>query len=304
MVMRTGKPLDTFPGFQQPLAPVRFDEILQDAPKPRMVTLSSGLAVPLPLRFWEARALFLIGFADAEALDRELAPYGRQALRIERPFDGDGKGSAGMVQIYVPDYEGTSIGPIKAAAAQIFLKPLAKDWRPHLLWWWYYGNSPTNQKFKEEIWRIPNRLAPVETAYAGNVKAARVLGGGRPILRMLWDAGRLPDSREVRFPRVTFLSVSPGRDRRARLEVEVAFDGAKIEPPVGHEGFPFNPATDRFETDPSEPPGRALAAISFQPHYWSFFTSFSGVVKLHDRLGSSEPERGARSARTSVRIRR
>jgi hypothetical protein len=304
--MRTGKPLDTYPGFQHPLAPVRFDEVLRAAAKPRMVTLSSGLAVPVPLRFWEARCLALTGFADAEALDDELAPYGRRALRVPRPFDCDGERSAGKVQIYVPDYEGTSIGPIKAAAGLIFVEPLAKDSPPvdHVLWWWYYGSSPTNQKFKEEIWRIPNELAPVETAYAGNVKAARVLGGGRPILRMFWDAGRLSDSREMRLPRITFVSVSPGRVRGARLEVEVAFDGAVIEPPPGHPGFPFDPATDRFETDPSAPPGRALAAISFQPQYWTFFTNYSGVVKLYGRLGESEHERGARSARTSDRTRR
>jgi Flavin containing amine oxidoreductase len=180
--------LSTFPGLATPI-PVEEDRNRWFVHKYRdyraRVTLKPGAVVPIPMFFWDARALVLHGTADPDAVDAFL-PSGLHAAR-----DKEGKAA---VDIWAPDYGGTTVGPIKVMFASIQVAPritCPKSHKSlsHAWWWWYYGNSPINQQFKREVWGIGgSQLGVVETSYAERVKTARLLEDGQTAVRLKFAA--------------------------------------------------------------------------------------------------------------------
>lgn len=213
--------LSTFPGFEFPSAANHSSDdttwLGKHVGAAASVTLNSGAAIPLPLLFWEARALVLWGSADADAVDtRVLQAYGLRAERFDDSLTPSSSGRRALVQIWAPDYGGVAVGPIKATFGSILVRPrqsCPQEHRDanmaHIWWWWYYGNSVLNQEFKAQTWGVPNHLGMVETTYRGDTKKVRLLENGRVALALTlgsrnvlgWslvggDGGRVPTERD------------------------------------------------------------------------------------------------------------
>ena len=155
------------------------------------VTLKSGAIVSVPLVMWDTQALVLYGTADADAVDRVLRHHGLRAVRVEAAhlLREAPRSSRVAVQLWAPDYGGTSVGPIKAVFASIPVKPrqtcsIEHRSLVHVWWWWYYGNSVVNQEFKRDVWGVPNDLSIVETSYRNDAKSVRLLEKGGIALRL------------------------------------------------------------------------------------------------------------------------
>jgi hypothetical protein len=174
--------LSTFPGLASPIPTdatrwltYKYRDARGRAP------LTSRAVVPIPMFFWDARALVLHGTADADSVDG-LLPAGLSAQR-------NPKGRV-AIDIWAPDYGGTTVGPIKAVFASIAVEPRRSCSRRHRAlghawWWWYYGNSVVNHAFKREVWGVPNvELGVIETSYEGAVKTVRLLENGHVALRL------------------------------------------------------------------------------------------------------------------------
>jgi hypothetical protein len=215
----------TYPAFASP-APsgsARWfkERFAESSTRTKPVTLKSGAVVPIPLLFWDSRALCIEGHADADAVDLLLRDQG---LRAARPRESD----RAVVLIWASDYGGTTLGPHKAVYALVRIEPprecrkeeeeqLARrpSWHraldeyrqypmtsdedadgrvTHWVFWWYYGTSAVNQEFVRDVWGIPNELATVETSYIGDTRGL--------------DCSRTAESR--------FGSKSPAPGRRRR----------------------------------------------------------------------------------------
>ena len=190
------KALSTFPGFSYPASsnPSANDTtwLGKYVEATAAVSLPSGAVIPLPLLFWETRALVLHGIADAEAVDAlVLGERGLRARHVDSenlyaPAVGTGKAS---VDIWAPDYAGFCLGALKSVFATIAVQPRPTCPEghaavPHVCWWWYYGNSVVNHEFKRDVWGVPNQLGSLEMLYRGNTKSVRLLENGRVALRL------------------------------------------------------------------------------------------------------------------------
>ena len=105
-----GQVFSTYPGFREPVRNAHTewlfaDEYLDHARRIELPT--SRAAVPVPLLFWEVQALCLSGTADVGATEGE-------SLRnsdVRAATNADGRA---MIDIWAPNYGGTSVGPLKA----------------------------------------------------------------------------------------------------------------------------------------------------------------------------------------------
>ena len=317
------KALSTFPGASYPLPanPTSANDTewlakYIDAAPP--ISLSSGTVVPLPLLFWEARALVLHGVADAEAVDGlVLADRGLRALHVT-------PGKA-WIDIWVPDYGGVGVGPIKSVFAAIVVRPrptcpASHAALPHTCWWWYYGNSVVNQEFKRETWGVENQLAVVETAYRGDTKSVRLLENGRMALRLklgardhwkwmimkkdpedvAYDAidKRLAEisraitkgtKRAAGAPEAPFTFVSVANRKTDDGENEVELIGAKILGSRSDTAIPYDEDRDEFSCGVGTTVEKSLKDIGFKPIAWDFYTTYNGVVKIYDGKGRATP---------------
>jgi hypothetical protein len=287
--------LSTYPGLNDPIVPV---EAGADILKQNQVTgkavikafwTPGTVTVPLPLRLWNARCLILNGFADPDVMDENLAP--RKVMRVNEKFEPDPDGRA-WVQLYGSDYTGTTLGPFKAVFTLTQVKPLpgAPEKVFYFMWWKYYGTSLVNKAFKEQVWGIaPNRLAVIDTAYAGKRKGVRLLEEGKPALTMVWNSARFADVAEVP-QHLAFRTVA----RRATDDGEndVEMNAVALKPgdsEVPH--FPFDRDDDQFTTNPGSELGKDLRAIGFEPATWQCLLNYGGVVKIYDEHGrSTRPE--------------
>ena len=281
--------LSTFPGQSDPIVPVEAgaDVLLQNKVSSN-ITLHptwypKGLAVPLPLRLWNARNLILNGLANADVLDEQFKTKNRKVQRFDHNFNKDDHGSQALVQLYGSDYTATTLGPFKS----VFTLTQVKGELPnvtYLMWARYFGTSLINKEFKEKVWGIvPNRLAVIETAYAGKRKAVRLLEDGRTALRMVWNSARFPDLVEVP-QHLVFRTVAPGRDDGGENEIELGAialrrgDSNDVQ-------FPFDSREDEFYFDPTSELGQDLKAMDFTPASWQSMLNYGGVVKIYDEHG-------------------
>ena len=196
------KALSTFPGFSSPTSPEQTGWLnAKYRDHLRQVTLKSGASAGVPLLFWESRALKLLGTGDGDAIDSILAAQSLRSVRVDASGAVETPGgSYAQVNIWAPDYAGTTVGPIKAVFASIWVEPRAtcptrhRDPKlPHFWWWWYYGNSVVNSEFKRDVWGIPNELGMLEMTYQTPMKAVRLLHEGRMALRLRADLSKTPD---------------------------------------------------------------------------------------------------------------
>src|SRR5215467_10622255 len=110
----------TYPAFASPApsgdAGWFRERFAESSTRTKPVTLKSGAVVPIPLLFWDARALCIEGHADADAIDLLLRDQGLRAART-------GGSEGAVVQIWGPDYGGTTLGPHKAVYALVRIEP-------------------------------------------------------------------------------------------------------------------------------------------------------------------------------------
>ena len=258
------------------------------------VTLKSGAVVPIPLLFWDARALCIEGHADADAIDLLLRDQG---LRAARPGGSEGA----VVQIWAPDYGGTTLGPHKAVYALVRIEPprqcrkeeeeqLARrqSWSKkasaddgggrvdHWAFWWYYGTSPVNQEFVRDVWGIPNNeLAIIDTSYLLE-RRLRLLEDGGVALRLKIAKGELAAQRMPLFRTVARRAHDTGENW-----VDANVWGSVDEGKIGRDDGQFQLRKDsRIE--------KQLTRVSFEPARWRFFGGYEGIVEIWDEKGSGK----------------
>ena len=262
------------------------------------VTLKSGAVVPIPLLFWDARALCIEGHADADAIDLLLRDQG---LRAARPAGSEGA----VVQIWAPDYGGTTLGPHKAVYALVRIEPprqcrkeeeeqLARrqSWSKkvsvddgggrvdHWAFWWYYGTSPVNQEFVRDVWGIPNNeLATIDTSYVPEYppeRRLRLLEDGGVALRLKIAKG---DPGAQRMP--LFRTVARRAHDTGENWVDANVWGPVEEGKIGRDDGQFQLRKDsRIE--------KQLTRVSFEPARWRFFGGYEGIVEIWDEKGSGK----------------
>jgi hypothetical protein len=277
--------VNTAPGFARPFRSehnVWLDQY-QDAMTP-IVLPASGVTISVPLLFWEVQALCLDGTADAGAVDVVLQKHGLQALEVNpaNPDEPQPQSGRAHVQIWAPDYGGTTVGPIKALYGAIYVAPRRHcrhehpDAASHLFWWWYYSNSSTNHEFKRDVWGIPNQLAAIETAYLTHTKEVRLLEDGRPALRL-----RLDTAAAQRIDGVETLAFQTVAQR--------AHDDG--ENPVELQDYgPIYVSPDYdFYLGKNTEVERQLDDVDFTPLTARFHGGYNGVVKMYDAKGSPRP---------------
>jgi hypothetical protein len=294
--MVVGADLSTYPGLNEPIIPVEAGQ--QDVLNKEhnrvhwKVTLKpdwspTDITVPLPLRLWNARCLILNGLADADVLDAELND--RRVLRVDQDFKPDPRSSRAWVQLYGSDYTGTTLGPFKAVFALIQVRGARPDGL-YFRWWRYYGTSLLNKEFKEKVWGIkPNRLAVVETDYAGKRKAVRLVDGGRVALKMTWNSGRFPHLKEDPQS-VSFKTVAP--DRYDGGENDIELGAIFLKRWDSERPFRFDRHDDEFWIDERSELGHDLTRIGFEPEMWQCMLNYGGVVKIYDEHGRGTPPNG------------
>jgi len=262
------------------------------------VTLKSCAVVPIPLLFWDARALCIEGHADADAIDLLLRDQG---LRAARPAGSEGA----VLQIWAPDYGGTTLGPHKAVYALVRIEPprqcrkeeeeqLARrqSWSKkvsvddgggrvdHWAFWWNYGTSPVNQEFVRDVWGIPNNeLATIDTSYVPEYppeRRLRLLEDGGVALRLKIAKG---DPGAQRMP--LFRTVARRAHDTGENWVDANVWGPVEEGKIGRDDGQFQLRKDsRIE--------KQLTRVSFEPARWRFFGGYEGIVEIWDEKGSGK----------------
>jgi len=262
------------------------------------VTLKSGAVVPIPLLFWDARALCIEGHADADAIDLLLRDQG---LRAARPAGSEGA----VLQIWAPDYGGTTLGPHKAVYALVRIEPprqcrkeeeeqLARrqSWSKkvsvddgggrvdHWAFWWNYGTSPVNQEFVRDVWGIPNNeLATIDTSYVPEYppeRRLRLLEDGGVALRLKIAKGD-PGAQRMPF----FRTVARRAHDTGENWVDANVWGPVEEGKIGRDDGQFQLRKDsRIE--------KQLTRVSFEPARWRFFGGYEGIVEIWDEKGSGK----------------
>ena len=264
------------------------------------VTLKSGAMVPIPLLFWDARALCIEGHADADAVDLLLRDQG---LRAAREWE------RALVQIWAPDYGGTTLGPHKAVYALVWIEPprqcrkeeeeqLARrpSWREyamgdadaasdrvdHWAFLWYYGTSPVNQEFVRDVWGISNEPATIETSYLADVRGLRLLEDGGVALRLRIARGPGPGRMPARAPVSSlFRTIARRAHDTGENWVEVNVRGPVEQGPIARDDGKFHLRKDsRIE--------KQLTRVSFEPARWRFFDGYEGIVEIWDEKGSGK----------------
>jgi hypothetical protein len=235
--------------------------------------------------------LILNGLANADVLDEQFKAHGRKVKRVDQNFNPDDKGSYAFVQLYGSDYTATTLGPFKSVFTLTSVKGKQRDLF-YFMWARYFGTSPINKEFKEKVWGIvPNRLAVIETAYAGKRKAVRLLEDGRTAVRMIWNSARFPDLVEVP-QHLAFKTVAPGRHDDGENDVELGTitlrrgDSDDVT-------FPFDSREDDFYFDPTSELGQDLKGMDFTPAAWQCMLNYGGVVKIYDEHGRGTPPSAA-----------
>lgn len=292
--------LATFPGFASPpqtpenqWLEERFGGEVTGVPLP-----ASGARVGLPLLIWEVRALCIDGSADAGAVeglllrDQGLRATEKNPANLTETARGSGRAH---VQIWAPDYGGTTVGPIKAVYASVFVEPRPRCKRrhpneaTHMWWWWYYGNSVINQEFKQDVWGIPNALASVEILYDGPVKQVRLLEEGRPALGMRLDTAAIKETnkparhhkpvKRENPPPIIFRTV-------ARRTIDDGENGVEIheQKPVYGRAF----AEGDLYRGHGTAVDRELESVDFRPLFTTFYSGYNGVVGMYDEKGSAK----------------
>jgi len=262
------------------------------------VTLKSGSVVPIPLLFWDARALCIEGHADADAIDLLLRDQGLRAARA-------GGSEGAVVQIWAPDYGGTTLGPHKAVYALVRIEPprqcrkeeeeqLARreSWSKkaredygggrvdHWAFWWYYGTSPVNQEFVRDVWGIPNNeLAIIDTSYVPEYppeRRLRLLEDGGVALRLKIAKGTTAPQRMPLLRTVARRAHDPGENW-----VDANVWGPVDEGKISRDDGQFQLRKDsRIE--------KQLTRVSFEPTLWRFFGGYEGIVEIWDEKGSGK----------------
>jgi hypothetical protein len=321
--------LGTYPGFSTPPSPDLTGWLTaRHGDRMRRITLKSGASVPVPLLFWEARALTLSGSGDPDAADAILTGQG---LRAARDTDG-----TAQVTIWAPDYAGTAVGPIRAVFATIQVEPRGDCPRrhrglAHYWWWWYYGNTPVNHEFKRDVWGIPNELGAIEQTYESDLKGVRLLHEGRVALRLELSLTRAGRPRwfvgGAKFDDLDDLDRAPSRLKAlsdgakeywAKLDDwrqagRKAGDRPREDPDTapyrfvsvarrsgdnGENGVELFSVLTQIDHDrrthvyrpgKETPVGKALELIGFEPRTWRYYASYNGVVEIYDDKGSGEP---------------
>jgi hypothetical protein len=294
-----GDDLSSGGGFDNPPVPVEAGwDILVSNQVESTIELNATwsttpVTVSLPLRLWNSRCLILNGMADAVALKKELG--GREDLMEvdENPYDGpmylEKKGSGqAHVQLYGSDYVGTTLGPFKAIFNLVRLTDDPTTKLPRFIWWLYYGTSLVNKEFKEQVWGIkPNRLAAIETAYAGRRKAVRLLEKGQPALEMVWNSARFEHLVEAaRYFKFQTVATAPRHNNNGENEVELGV--IQLKRGDAHRfDFPYQEAEgDKCVRHETTELGDALHRVNFEPKAWECLLDYGGVVKIYDEHGS------------------
>jgi hypothetical protein len=288
------------------------------------IKLGSGAVVPVPMLFWNACALVLHGVADPDAVDGLLlGRYGLRA-RLVNPdnlLEPKSAGGKAWVQIWGPDYQGTTMGPIKAVFASVAVEPRRRcpvehQGLIHSWWWWYYGNSVVNHEFKRDVWGVPSQLGVLETAYHTDAKGVRLLEDGQVALRLGCDLAGLrrwlivngegaetPGTGEAgheqrlrryceklagsRGKPASFVTVA--RRCHDDGENEVDLVGAKLIGDRPDGTIPFRGKGNDFYAARDTTVRYKLEAVGFEPVAWDFYTDYSGVVKIYDERGRATP---------------
>jgi len=284
--------LSTSPGFSRPIRATHTGWLDQYQSEGTTIALKSGARVPIPLLFWETRALCVRGLVDADAADVLLASYGRRSLHVNpskviKPQPGSGRA---LAEIWAPQYGGTGVGPVQSVYAVIYVAPLRTckvehdRTLPHLWWWWYYGNAPLNHEFKRDVWGIPSELAPVETSYLDPVKEVRLLENGRTALRLCFDVSAVKKK-------------SPATGKPEPLPAPVLFravarrtqdDGENLVEVRDYR----HPVTDEDGSRLEIHRGRGtavdgkLADLDFKQAQCVYYDGYDGVVKIYTAAGS------------------
>jgi flavin-dependent amine oxidoreductase len=290
----------TYPAFATPTPTGNaewFKQRFQESAAPtKPITLKSGAVVPIPLLFWDARALCIEGHADADAFDVLLRDHGLRAAR---------SGSEGtVVQIWAPDYGGTTLGPHKAVYAQVKIEPprqcrkeeqeqLARraSWHgstkmsadgggrvDHWAVWWYYGTSPVNQEFVRDVWGIPNaELATIETSYLSGSRGLRLLEHGGVALRLKIDTGT--ETGKPAHPVPSLLRMARRGHDTGENWVEVNIRGSVAAGSILRDDRQFHLRKDSWIE-------KQLTRVSFEPARWWFLDGYEGIVEIWDEKGS------------------
>jgi len=314
--------LSTYPGFARPIpSPTNTWLTPWYGSTVVPITLGSGATVPVPMLFWNTQSLVLHGVADADAVDGLLLrEYGLRAQLVnpDNLLEPKPDGGKAWVQIWAPDYQATTVGPIKAVFASVAVEsrrgcPADHQGLGHGWWWWYYGNSVVNHEFKQNVWGMPSRLGVLETAYQTDVKGARLVENGSIALRLRcdlknhtrWlilngeggdDAGREPGYEE-RLRRYCE-KLAAGKGKPARLVVvsrrrhddgenDVDLVGAKLLGDRPDGALSFRGKGSDFYTGKDTAVRYKLEAVGFEPVAWDYYTDYSGVVKIYDDQGSA-----------------
>ena len=290
----------TYPAFATPTPSRSTDwfkqRFAESSATTKPVTLKSGAVVPIPLLFWDARALCIEGHADADAIDLLLRDQG---LRAARPAGSEGA----VVQIWAPDYGGTTLGPHKAMYALVRIEPPRQcrkeeeeqldrrtSWKKvnadagggrvdHWAFLWYYATSPVNQEFVRDVWGIPNsELAIIDTSYPEYLleRRLRLLEDGGVALRLKTAKGEPASQRMPLFRTVARRAHDTGENW-----VEVNIWGHVEEGSIARHDGQFQLRKDsRIE--------KQLTRVSFEPTGWRFFWGYEGIVEIWDEKGSGK----------------
>ena len=282
----TDDALSTYPGFSNPIRADHTAWLDAYRSEGTTIVLKSGARVPIPLLFWQTRALCVDGLIDADAADVVLAPFGRRAAHVNPANIKETQPGSGLAhaQIWAPQYGGTGVGPVEAVYGVIYVQPLrtckVSDDRDlqHLWWWWYYGIAPLNHEFKGHVWGVPSQLAALETSYGETTKEVRLLENGRTALRLRFDTAAVAPLRDVPA-QVQFMTVA----RRA------TDDGENLVVLRDYGPVLWAAAGPRLEVHraPHTAVSRDLAAVDFKEVGALFFDGYDGVVKIYNAAGSA-----------------
>jgi hypothetical protein len=226
------------------------------------------------------------------------------------------------VQIWAPDYGGTTLGPHKAVYALVRIDPprqcrkeeeeslamrpgwrdAVRAWRAstkvsaddggsrvdHWAFWWYYGTSPVNQEFIRDVWGIPNELATIETSYLSDMPGLRLLEDGGVALRIRIARATHPG------PSATAAERMPGRapmPQLFRTMARRAHDTGEnwVEMNVRGSVEEGLIARDdgKFQLRKESRIEKQLRSVSFEPARWWFF-GYEGIVEIWDEKGSGK----------------
>jgi hypothetical protein len=263
------------------------ESLAERYPIERLVTLSDGRAMWLPLHVHAASGVMLAGLADLDKLRAHLAPHGLAPIAITP--------TRGLVALYNMHYEHTALGPydelvILVAATRdthpqapllgaladgaqllaVYL-PLLRGVLPNrdqaaFFTWKMFVTSALALRAGQDVWGFPKSLADVRVSVSAPRSAFEVRDRGPLVVRGARNGNFL---QQATFPIDIDLYLATPRDIRATVSHAIADTQSRFDLFLGW--------FDDYEVNPHHPWGAALIGVGFTPLLWQSMPSLQAV---------------------------